>query len=108
MQFWILYSDVLAKIPYFNYQINFQSHLTKKETEDASKRLSSYCMGAVNSYQSEFLFIHFLSFASSMDGNIKKCPQTETGSQTGALTLASQYNSLALLQFFRLVSLKNL
>ena len=39
----------LAKIPYFYYQINFQSsHLTKKETEDASKRLSSYCMGALN------------------------------------------------------------
>ena len=38
-----------ANIPYFNYQINFQSsHLTKKETEDASKRLSSYCMGALN------------------------------------------------------------
>ena len=38
-----------AKIPYFNYQLNFQSsHLTKKETEDASKRLSSYCMGALN------------------------------------------------------------
>ena len=53
MQFWILYSDIffLAKIPYFNYQINFQSsHLTKKETEDASKRLSSYCMGALNSF----------------------------------------------------------
>ena len=51
MQFWILYSDIffLAKIPHFNYQINFQSsHLTKKETEDASKRLSSYCMGALN------------------------------------------------------------
>ena len=47
VQFWILYSDIffLAKIPYFNYQINFQSsHLTKKVTEDASKRLSSYCM----------------------------------------------------------------
>ena len=39
----------LAKIPYFYYQINFQSsHLTKKETEDASKRISSYCMGALN------------------------------------------------------------
>ena len=51
MQFWILYSGIffLAKIPYFNYQINFQSfHLTTKETEDASKRLSSYCMGALN------------------------------------------------------------
>ena len=52
MQFWILYSGIfffLAKIPYFNYQLNFQSsHLTKKETEDASKRLSSYCMGALN------------------------------------------------------------
>ena len=51
LQFWILYSDILflAKIPYFNYQINFQSsHLTKKEAEDASKRLSSYCMGALN------------------------------------------------------------
>ena len=51
VQFWILYSEIffLAKIPYFNYQINFQSsHLTKKETEDASKRLSSYCMGALN------------------------------------------------------------
>ena len=32
VQFWILYSDIffLAKIPYFNYQIN--SHLTKKDT----------------------------------------------------------------------------
>ena len=52
VQFWILYSDIffLAQIPYFNYQINSQSsHLTKKETEDASKRLSSYCMGALNS-----------------------------------------------------------
>ena len=51
VQFWILYSDIffLVKIPYLNYQINFQSsHLTKKETEDASKRLSSYCMGALN------------------------------------------------------------
>ena len=51
VQFWILYSDIffLSKIPYFNYQINFQSsHLTKKETEDASKRRSSYCMGALN------------------------------------------------------------
>ena len=39
----------MAKIPYLNYQLNFQSsHLTKKETEDASKRLSSYCMGALN------------------------------------------------------------
>ena len=38
-----------AKIPYFNYQLNFQSsHLTKKETEDAFKRLSSYCIGALN------------------------------------------------------------
>ena len=38
-----------VKIPYFNYQLNFQSsHLTKEETEDASKRLSSYCMGALN------------------------------------------------------------
>ena len=51
VQFWILYSHIffLAKIPYFNYQIYFQSSLlTKKETEDASKRLSSYCMGALN------------------------------------------------------------
>ena len=51
VQFWILYSDIffLEKIPYYNYQINFQSsHLTKKETEDASKRLSSYCMGGLN------------------------------------------------------------
>ena len=40
-----------ANIPYVNFQINFQSsHLTKKETEDASKRLSSYCMGALNLY----------------------------------------------------------
>ena len=57
---WILYSDIFlfANIPYFNFQINFQSsHLTKKETEDASKRLLSYCMGALNSYQPEFLFI---------------------------------------------------
>ena len=38
-----------ANIPYFNFQINFQSsHLTKKETEDASKRPSSYCMRALN------------------------------------------------------------
>ena len=38
-----------AIIPYFNFQINFQpSHLTKKETEDASKCLSSYCMEALN------------------------------------------------------------
>ena len=29
----------------------------------------------------------FLSFASSMDENMKKWPQTETGSQTGAFTL---------------------
>ena len=37
----------LANTPYFNFQINFQSsQLTKKETEDVSKRLSSYCMGA--------------------------------------------------------------
>ena len=53
VQFWILYSDIffLAEIPYFSYQINFQSfHLTKKETEDVFKRLSSYCMGALNSY----------------------------------------------------------
>ena len=42
----------LAKIPYFNYQINFQSHLTKKETDNASKRLSSYCMGALNCHAS--------------------------------------------------------
>ena len=51
LQSWILYSDIFffANIPYFNFQINFQSsHLTKKETEDASKRLSSYCMGAFN------------------------------------------------------------
>ena len=51
MQFRIFYSDIffLAKIPYFNYQINFQSsHLTKKETEDASKRPLSYYMGALN------------------------------------------------------------
>ena len=50
VKFWILYSDFfLANIPYFNFQINFQSyHLTKKETEDASKRLSSYCIGALN------------------------------------------------------------
>ena len=49
-QGWILYSDIflLANIPYFNFEINFQSsYLTKKETEDASKRLSSYCMGAL-------------------------------------------------------------
>ena len=40
-----------ANISYFNFQINFQScHLTKKETEDASKRLSSYCMGVLNCY----------------------------------------------------------
>ena len=40
----------LANIPYFNFLINFQSsHLTKKETEDASKRLSSYCMEVLNS-----------------------------------------------------------
>ena len=39
-----------AKISYFYYKIYFQSsHLTKKETEDALKRLSSYCMGALNS-----------------------------------------------------------
>ena len=39
----------MCKIPYFNYQLNFQSsHLTKNETEDASKRISSYCMGALN------------------------------------------------------------
>ena len=43
----------LANIPYSNCQINFQSsHLTKKETEDVSKRLSTYCMGALNSYRS--------------------------------------------------------
>ena len=39
----------LAKIPYLNYQLNVQSsNLTKKETEDTSKRLSSYCTGALN------------------------------------------------------------
>ena len=39
----------LANNPYFNFQINFQSsHVTKKATKDASKRLSSYCMGALN------------------------------------------------------------
>ena len=39
----------LANIPYFNFQINFQSsYLTKKETEDASKRLSCYCTEALN------------------------------------------------------------
>ena len=32
----------LANNPYFNFQI------TKKEIKDASKRLSSYCMGALN------------------------------------------------------------
>ena len=51
VQFWILYSEIffLANIPYFNFQINFQSsHLTKKKIEDASKRLSSYCVGALN------------------------------------------------------------
>ena len=51
VQFWILYSDIIffPNIPYFNFQINFQSSLlTKKETEDASKRLSSYCMAALN------------------------------------------------------------
>ena len=34
MQSWILYSGIfsLAKIPYFNYQLNFQSsHLTKRD-----------------------------------------------------------------------------
>ena len=46
----------LPNILYFNFQRNFQSsHLTKKETEDASKRLSSYCMGALN-YEWKFLF----------------------------------------------------
>ena len=44
VQFWIFYSDIyffFANISYFNFQINFQSsHLTKKETENASKRLS--------------------------------------------------------------------
>ena len=52
MQFWILYGDIffLAKIPYLNFQINFQSsYLTKKETEDVSKRLSCYCTEALNS-----------------------------------------------------------
>ena len=29
----------------------------------------------------------FLTFASSMDENMKKWPQTETGSQTGAFSL---------------------
>ena len=39
----------LTNIPYFNFRVNFQSsHLTKKEIEDASKRLSSYYMGALN------------------------------------------------------------
>ena len=38
-----------ANIPYSNCQIKFQSsHLTKKETEDASNRLSTFCMGALN------------------------------------------------------------
>ena len=51
VHFWILYSDIffLANIPYFNFQINFQSsYLTKKETEDASKRLFCYCTEALN------------------------------------------------------------
>ena len=39
-----------ANIPYLNFQINFQSSpLTKKQTEDVCKRLSSYFMGALNS-----------------------------------------------------------
>ena len=50
-----------------------------------------------NSYQPKFLFIQdnvyydyrtiFYHFASSMNKNMKKWPQTETGSQTGAFTL---------------------
>ena len=51
VKFWILYIDIFffVNILYFNFQINFQpSHLTKKETENASKRLSSYCMEAHN------------------------------------------------------------
>ena len=34
------------------------------------------------------IIVRFLSFVSLMDEKIKKCPQTETGSQTGAFTLA--------------------
>ena len=58
----------LANIPYFNFQINFQSsHLTKKETEDASKRLSSYCMEAVNCFiymkmSWKFVYICYICF----------------------------------------------
>ena len=51
VQFRILYSDIffLANIPYFNFHINFQSsYLTKKETEDASKRLFYYWTEALN------------------------------------------------------------
>ena len=33
------------------------------------------------------IIVHFLSFASSIDENIRKWPQTETVSQTGAFTL---------------------
>ena len=65
MQFRILYSDIffLANIPYFNFQINFlSSHLTKKETEDASKRLSSYCMGALNCFDSCSLDVLMCSY----------------------------------------------
>ena len=55
-----------------------------------------------NSYQFEFLFIQdnlyndyrtvFLSFASSMDKNMRKWTQTETGSQTGTFTLKKSFD----------------
>ena len=45
-----------------------------------------------NSYSFRIMFITiivrlFLSFAESMDENMRKWPQTEIGSQTGAFTL---------------------
>ena len=45
-----IYVFFSANIPYFNFHINFQSsHLTKKsDRRDASKRLSNYCMRALN------------------------------------------------------------
>ena len=108
----------LAKIPYFNYQINFQSsHLTKKETEDASKRLSSYCMGALNFLECpELKILEF--FKLNIDkifqiGNFFKCSKIQIFEifrlqifeifQIALLLQFSKLHYLEFSQFFKLV-----
>ena len=54
MQFWILYGDIFFFCEYSIFQCSekFLINLSdEKKTEDASKRLSSYCKGALNCHR---------------------------------------------------------